>query len=161
MASAGLSVWEKAVPQLSPWCQSLQFLPVRHWCLSSCYCGVGAQSEWVWVSPCVSSFKRNCLGLQKFLPLTQSLLGFAARSCEDLSSWHWNPGLGGLAWAWGTLFLRYSSWISIHHMWMCDQPIPCLCPSYQSGWMGFFNSIVVRLHSTPFLTVLSDGCSIT
>ena len=23
-------------------------------------------------------FKRNCLGLQKFLPLTQSLLGFAA-----------------------------------------------------------------------------------
>ena len=39
-------------------------------------------------------FKRNCLDLQKFLPLTQSLMVFAARSCRDLSSWHWNPGLG-------------------------------------------------------------------
>ena len=39
-------------------------------------------------------FKRNCLGLQLFLPLTQSPLGFAARSCGDLSSWHWNAGLG-------------------------------------------------------------------
>ena len=42
-------------------------------------------------------FKGNCLGLQKFLPLTQSLLDFAARSCGDLSSWHWNPRLG--AWS--------------------------------------------------------------
>ena len=39
-------------------------------------------------------FKRNCLELQKFLPPTQSMLVFAARSYEDLSSWHWNPGLG-------------------------------------------------------------------
>ena len=43
-------------------------------------------------------FKRNCLGLQKFLPPTQSLLVFAVRSCGDLSSWHWNPQLG--AWYW-------------------------------------------------------------
>ena len=41
-------------------------------------------------------FKRNCLGLQKFLPLTQSPLVFAAITYGDLSSWHWNPGLGGL-----------------------------------------------------------------
>ena len=34
-------------------------------------------------------FKRDCLGLQKFLPLTQSLLVFVAQSCGDLSSWHW------------------------------------------------------------------------
>ena len=41
-------------------------------------------------------FKRNCLELQKFLPLTQSWLGFAARSYGDLSSWHWNlePSVG-------------------------------------------------------------------
>ena len=40
-------------------------------------------------------FKWNCLGLQKFLPLTQSLLVFVARSYGDLSSRHWNPGLEG------------------------------------------------------------------
>ena len=42
------------------------------------------------------SFKRKCLGLQKFLPLTQSPLLFAARSYGELSFWTWNPGLGGL-----------------------------------------------------------------
>ena len=39
------------------------------------------------------SFKRNCLGLKKFLPPTQSLLGFAARSYGDLL-----PGTGTLGW---------------------------------------------------------------
>ena len=41
-------------------------------------------------------FKRNFLGLQKFLPPTQFLLIFATKSFGDLSSWHWNPGLGDL-----------------------------------------------------------------
>ena len=44
-------------------------------------------------------FKRKCLGLQKFLPLTHSLLVFAATSCEDLSSWPWNAGLEVLGWS--------------------------------------------------------------
>ena len=35
------------------------------------------------------------LGLQRFLPLTQSLLVFASGSCGDLPSWHWNSGLWG------------------------------------------------------------------
>ena len=39
-------------------------------------------------------FKGNYLGLQKFLPLNQSQLVFAARSYVDLSFWHWNLGLG-------------------------------------------------------------------
>ena len=44
-------------------------------------------------------FKRNCLGLQKILPPTQTPLLFAARSYGNcLSFWHWNPGLGGLVW---------------------------------------------------------------
>ena len=34
------------------------------------------------------------MGLPKLLPPTQSLLVFAARSCGDLPSRHWNPGLG-------------------------------------------------------------------
>ena len=50
-------------------------------------------------------FKRNCLGPQKFLPLIQSLLVFAARSYGDLSFWHWNPGLGGLVWGWDSSLL--------------------------------------------------------
>ena len=96
MASPCLSVWEKAVTQLSfnarhfssspyalvpfnllPQCWSLQGVS-----LSKFVCGF---------------FKQNCLELQKLLPLTQSLLVFAARSCGDLPSWHWNPGLGLLA----------------------------------------------------------------
>ena len=54
-------------------------------------------------------FKRNCLGLEKFLPPTQSLLVFAARSCGDLPSWYWNPGLGFLVWGWDSLLPRCSS----------------------------------------------------
>ncbi|KAF6104168.1 hypothetical protein HJG60_011186 [Phyllostomus discolor] len=54
-------------------------------------------------------FMRNCLGLQKFLPLTQSPLVFTARSYGDLSSCHWNPGLGDLVWGWDSSLLRYSS----------------------------------------------------
>ena len=45
-------------------------------------------------------FKENCLGLQKFLPLTQSMQVFAARNYRELSSWHWKLGL----WV-GALFL--------------------------------------------------------
>ena len=56
---------------------------------------------WCWSSGAVSLsksmcalFKRNCLELQLFLLPTQSPLVFSARSYGDLSSWHWNPGLG-------------------------------------------------------------------
>ena len=95
------------------------------------------RSEAVSLSKSVCGFfKRNCLGLQQFLPLTQSPLVFAARSCGDLSSWHWNPGLGGLMWGWDSL-CRYPSQIFIHHEWMCYQPFLCLFPFYQSGWMWF------------------------
>ena len=48
-------------------------------------------------------FKRNCLGLQKFPPPTQSPLIFATRSHKDLSFCHCNPGLGSLVWGWGFL----------------------------------------------------------
>ena len=64
---------------------------------------------WCWSSEGVSLgrsvcgfFKGNCLGLQMFLPPTQSLLIFTARSYRELSSCHWNPGLGGLVWGWDT-----------------------------------------------------------
>ena len=99
-------------------------------------------------------FKRNCLGLQKFLPLSQSPLVFAARSYRDFPSWHWNLGLGGLLWGWTP----------------CSQDIPpeflsttCGCgtssfhisavPTSLDG-CGFFKSIGVRL---PFNSI--SDCS--
>ena len=53
--------------------------------------------------------KRNCLGLPRILPQTQSPLVFAARSYGDLSSWHWNPWLGVLVWGWDSSLPRYLS----------------------------------------------------
>ena len=85
LASASLSIWEKAVPQLSPGCQTRQCLTVYHWCLSICYPSARAHGEWV-SKPMCGFFKRNCLGLWKFLPPTQSALVIVARSYGDLSS---------------------------------------------------------------------------
>ena len=85
------------------------------------------RSEAVSLSKSVCGFfKRNCLGLQKFLPLSESSLVFAARCYGDLSSWHWSFGLRGLVWDWDFFLLRYPSQIFIHHMWIWDEPIPCL-----------------------------------
>ena len=98
---------------------------------------------WCWSSEQVSLnksicgfFKVNCLELQKFLPPAQSLLVFASRSYGDLSSWHRNPGLRGPSVGLG-LLLRYKSQSLIHHMWLWDQPVSCVHPSYQSRWMSF------------------------
>ena len=79
------------------------------WCWSS---------EGVSLSKCVYGFfKENCLGLQKFLPLTQSPLVFAARSYGDLSSWHRNPGLIALVWGWDpSLPWHLSPFLSTTHV---------------------------------------------
>ena len=72
-----------------------------------------------------------------------------ARSYGDLSSWRWNPGLGGLMWLeplTPEIFLP----IFIHHMWVWDQPIMCLHPFYQSRCALLFNSVVVGL---PFSSI--------
>ena len=105
MASASLSFWEKADPSscldakhFSSPCMLLVLFKFLPWCWSS---------EGLNLSESVFKlFKRNCLGLQKFLLLTQSSPGFAARNYGDLSSWHLSPGLGGLVWSWNTSFLR-------------------------------------------------------
>ena len=107
-------------------------------------------SEWVRLSKSIYGFKRNCLGLYKLLPPTKALLGFAARSYEDLSPWHWNAGLQGCCGA-GT---------------PCSQDIPpeflsttCGCrtslfcvsdPLTRLDGCDFFNFIVVRL---PFNSI--------
>ena len=54
-------------------------------------------SERVGLSKSMCGFlKRNCLGLKKFLPPTQSLLVFVVKSYGVSYSWQWNPGLGVL-----------------------------------------------------------------
>ena len=101
-------------------------------------------------------FKRNCLGLQQFLPPTQSPLVFAGRNCGDLpiSSWHWDPGLGTLVWGWDSSLPRCPSlYMCILYMWVWGQPVPRLRPSSSLGGCGFCNSVVVRL---PFNSI-SDG----
>ena len=99
-------------------------------------------------------FMRNCLGLQKFLLLTQSLLIFAARRYGDLSSWHWNPGLGGPGVGLGLLCSRDihpKFFFTIH---VCGTiPFPVSTPPTSLDGCSFFNSVVVGL---PF-NLISDG----
>ena len=112
------------------------------------------RSEGVSLSKSVCGFfQKNCLRLQKSLPLTQSPLFFAARSFGDLSSWHWNPGLG----AWCEDGTPHSQDIPLNPL-----STTCGCgtslfhlstlPASLDG-CGFFNSLVVRI---PFNT-FSDG----
>ena len=95
-------------------------------------------------------FKRRLLRILQFLPLPQPPLVFTARSYGDLSSWHWNSGLGGLMWGWDPSLWKYSSqFLSTIHACgttcsMSSQPV-CLYPSYLPGWIDFFNSLLVGL----------------
>ena len=139
MASACHSVWEKTVPQLLPWCQTLQFLPVCRCCISS-YPGTGAQREWVWVSSHVGSLRgtpHRLLGILEVSSIDSIPTALATRIYGDLSFWHWKPVLWNLIWGCDSLLPRYPTQIFSHHTWIWDQPFPHLCPSYQSGWMWF------------------------
>ena len=96
-------------------------------------------------------FMGNCLGLQKFLPLTQSLLVFAARSYEDLSSWQRNPGPG--VWCGdGTPCSLDIPPKFLSTTCGCGTSPFCIC-SPPTSVDGYFNSMVVRL---PFNSI-SDG----
>ena len=101
-------------------CQTLQFLFVCQWWLSSCY---------------------PCAGSSEEVSLSELVCGFFKRTCWDSRSFfQWfNPcwllqpevmeiylpgtGLGDLLWGWGSSLPRY--------------PILHLHPSSQSGWMWF------------------------
>ena len=102
-------------------------------------------------------FKGNCLGgLQQFLPLTQSPLVIAARSHEDLSSWHWNTGT--LVWASCCGDETLCSW-GIPPEFLSTtcgygtSPFCVSAPPTSLDECGFFNSVVVR---HPFNSI-SDG----
>ena len=159
MASACLSVWEEAVPQVSSWCPTLQFLPVCHWCLSSCHPGAGVQMGVSLSKSVCRFFKRNYLGLQKFLWLSPCWF----LQPEVMGTYL--PGTGILGWGtWcgrGTSsFLSYSFQIFVHHTWVWDQPVLRL--SLLPVCMDVVSLIPWPLdfYSAGFLMVVSGGGSV-
>ena len=105
-------------------------------------------------------FKKNYLELQKFLPPTQCPLGFATRRYGNLSSYHWHLGQGpclglGLLTPEISLLSFYPTHVDVGPAFSISLP---LLPV----WMNVV-SLILQLsgfHSTQFLTVLSDVCSI-
>ena len=97
-------------------------------------------------------FKRNCLGFQHFLPPSESLLGFAARSYGDLSSWHWNPVLGGPGVGLG--FLAFEISLPYFYPQVGVGLVHSASVPFLPVWMD-----VVSSNATQFLSVLSGGGS--
>ena len=141
------SVWEKAVPQHSPWCQILQFFPVCCWCLSSCYPVAGAQREWVWVSLCVDCLRGTAWDLRSFFHqlnlhwcLQPEVMGTYLPSVECLAE---GPGVGLTPCSWDIP----SEFLSTTRA--CGTSPFCIStPLTNLDGYSFFNSIVVRLPST-------------
>ena len=125
-------VWEGAVPWHSPCCQTLQFLPVCHWCPSSFCPSAGAQGEWVCVSP---------------KSILDSLRGDAWESrsffCCPNPHWFLQPEVMGIYLP-GAGTLGWGAW--------CGAGIPCFWdnpPNIYPPHMGVGPS-VLHLHvSTP------------
>ena len=119
-------------PTLSP-CMPLVPFKLLPWCWSS---------EEVSLSKSMCGFlKRNYLGLQKFLPSTHSPLVFAARSYGDLSSWHWNPGLGGP----GVGLVLLAPEISLPDFYLphiCVGPAHSVCQPLLPDWMDVVSLIL-------------------
>ena len=162
-------IQEEAVPWHSPWCQTLQFLPVWHWCPSSCCPDAVAQKEWVCVSP------KSILGPWR----GDSWEFHCFFHCPNP---HWFlqpevmgtylPGTDTLGWVvWCGAGIPHSQGIPpdfyLPHMGvglpvLCLRAFiplcasPCLHLSYPSGWIDFFNSFVVI--ELNFLTILGDTC---
>ena len=99
-------------------------------------------------------FKRNCLGFQEFLLLTQSPLVFAARSYGDLSSCHRELVLE----TWCGAGTPHSQNIPPEFLFttcVCGTSPFCICaPPTSLDGCGFFNSVVTRL---PFNSI--SDCS--
>ena len=138
MTSAHLSVWEKAVPQLLPSCQTLHFLLVCHWCLSDCYHGARAQKEWVWVSPCMGSLRGMVWNSRSFFHwhnphwfLQPEVMGTYLSGTGTLG---WGPGVGlGFLTPQISLLNFYPPHVSVGPA--CSMSFPLLL----SGWMLFLS----------------------
>ena len=149
---------DKTVSWHLPWCQSLQFLPICHWCPSSCCSGAESQRKWVCISP------KSIAG---------PLKGISSESCSFFCCpnppWFIQPEIIGtylpvtgiLDWViWSWAGIPFSWGISVYHMRMWDHPshisglLHLSVPLRTSLWLcsityldqgGFFQSLVVRL----------------
>ena len=148
---AHLSVWEKAVLQFSFWCQTLPFLSVCHWYLSSCYLGEGAQRKWVWLNLSVDSSRETAWDSRSFFHLLNSCWFLQPEVMGGYVPGT-RTGLVELVWGWDSSLPRHSSWIFIHHT-RGTSPFCVSAPPTSLDGCGFFNSIVVRLPFNSF----SDG----
>ena len=131
----------QSCPHHPPWCQTLQFLPIRHWCPSSCCPSAGAQKEWVCVSPKSGPFTRSCLRIPVFSAIStptgfhsQNFWGLIFLALEPCVGW---PGVGL-----GSPTPEVSLLIFIHYtqVWGCPCNMSmslCLHCSYPFGWMRF------------------------
>ena len=157
MASAHLSVLEKAVPQFLPWCQTFQFFPVCHWYLSSPYPGTGAQREYVRVSLYVGSLRRTAWDSRIFFHWLNPYWFLQPEVMET-----YLPGTGTLGW-------RAWCGAGTPHSW--DSPPEFLPTTHACGTSlfripapptsvdgcDFFNSVVVRLPFIDSIPLISDG----
>ena len=96
-------------------------------------------------------------------------LVFTAKNYRNLSSWHWNPGLFGLAWGWDLSLPRYLSWFfsTIRECGTVPSAAttasPCLStsvgdstPPVSLDEYGFFKSLAIGLHAARFSN--DSGC---
>ena len=92
----------------------------------------GSESElihvWVLCRKLLGTLEIFCTNLISAIFCSQKLWGLIFLVLEPVVG-RPDVGLGLLTHMWVRIF--------IHHMWMWDQPIPHLHPSYQSGWMWF------------------------
>ena len=109
MAPASTFVWEKAAP--SSHSNAGQFSFSLYVCDDFQSATPRRSSEGVSSSKSVHRpFKRTFLGSRNICLLQpQYQLVFIARGYIDISSWHWDLGLGGQLCGWGPLLLRYPS----------------------------------------------------
>ena len=81
-------------------------------------------------------FKRNCLlGAPEVSSTTSIPAGVAARSCGDLSSWHWNPGLGGSG-VGLDLLIPEISLLNFYPPHMGERSVCCMSEALLPVWMN-------------------------
>ena len=154
--TAYLCMWEKAVPQVLPWCQTLHFLSVCHWCLSSCYPSAGTLR----VSMCVVILRETAWDSRNIIHwlsacwfLQPEVIGTYLPSTVTL----------GLASSWGTGTPCSRDippeFLSTTHG--CETSPFCICAlSTSLDRCDFVNSVVVRLPFNPISVSSEQVCSI-
>ena len=118
--SASTSVWEKAAPQLSAWCWTIQLLPPLLSLMSFNLPPFCWSSDWVSPSTSVHGpFKSKCQGVQQLLSSTASIpTGFYSQKLWRLIFLVLKPWVGGPGVTLGPLTPDISLLIFICHTWL-------------------------------------------